>query len=137
MISREDGRYVVEAGEIAIGDDDLEYTHRELLLCRAMELFIVVLPIAFSLLGILCAGTFFYQIKLKAPLRALRQGIGHIADNDLDFAIECGEKDELGQLCSAFEAMRRELVKNNRSMWNLVEERRKTSWRSGMGKKFR
>lgn len=55
----------------------------------------------------------------------MQQGIDHISNNDLDFTIGYQKHDELGKLCSAFEFMRRELVKNNRYMWNLVDERRK------------
>ena len=74
------------------------------------------LPVLFSALGIVCAGTCFYHVKLKEPLTALKQGISHIADNDLDFSIGYGKQDELGELCRAFETMRGELVKNNRYM---------------------
>ena len=84
----------------------------------------VFLPVLFSALGIVCAGTCFYHVKLKEPLTALKQGISHIADNDLDFSIGYGRQDELGELCRAFETMRGELVKNNRYMWGLVEERK-------------
>lgn len=108
-----------------IKDASVEYTHNELLLCRTLELLMVLLPVLFSLSGIGCAAACFYHSRLKEPLKALRRGIRHIADNDLDFTIEYGKQDELGQLCSAFEAMRKELAANNRHMWSLVEERRK------------
>ena len=67
----------------------------------------------------------FYRIKLKEPLDALKQGIIHIADNDLSFSMGYQKQDELGQLCGAFEKMRRELLDNNRRMWALVDERKK------------
>ena len=57
-------------------------------------------------------------------MRALQQGIDHILNNDLDFIIDYQRHNELGKLCSAFKFMRKELVRNNRYMWNLVEERR-------------
>lgn len=66
----------------------------------------------------------FYRIKLKEPLDALKQGIVHIADNNLSFPIIYQKQDELGQLCGAFEKMRRELLDNNRRMWTLVDERK-------------
>jgi signal transduction histidine kinase len=106
-------------------DDSIKYTDTELLICRMMELLIVLLPITYSVIGIGCAGTFFYHMKLKEPLIALRQGINHIANNDLDFAIGYENQDELGELCRAFEFMRQELVKNNRYMWDLIDERKK------------
>lgn len=127
LIRQEDGRYlmIMETGENFAGEDSPEYTRSELLLCRAMEVLMILLPVLFSLSGIGCAGAFFYRIKLKKPLQELRRGIEHMADSDLDFAIDCRQQDELGRLCGAFEAMRRELVENNRRMWSLLEERRK------------
>lgn len=125
LIEIENGRYILDVVSDNITDEPVTYTDTELLICRIMELLIVLLPVSFSILGIGCAGTFFYHIKLKEPLAALKQGIRHIADNDLDFIIDYQKQDELGELCCAFESMRQELVKNNRYMWNLVDERRK------------
>lgn len=121
----ENGRYIMETPTDDTFDNDVKYTDTELLICRTMELLIVLLPVLFSVLGIGFAAISFYHIKLKEPLRALRQGIDHISNNDLDFTIDYQNQDELGELCGAFEAMRRELVRNNRYMWNLVDERRK------------
>ena len=122
----EDGEYcVMEAENGGTEDGHTEFTDRELWICRITEILIVFLPVLFSALGIVCAGTCFYHVKLKEPLTALKQGISHIADNDLDFSIGYGKQDELGELCRAFETMRGELVKNNRYMWGLVEERKK------------
>ena len=125
LIESENGRYILDTQSNNMIDEPLKYTDKELLICRIMELLIVLLPITFSVTGIGCAGTIFYRIKLKEPLTALRQGISHIANNDLDFTIGYQKQDELGELCSAFESMRQELVKNNRYMWDLVDERRK------------
>lgn len=123
LIYPENGQYIMEADNT--DGDYKKYTDTELLLCRTMELLIVLLPVIFSVSGIGCAATCFYHIKLKEPLKALQQGINHISDNDLDFTIDYQKHDELGKLCSAFEIMCRELVRNNRHMWNLVDERRK------------
>lgn len=125
LIEMENGRYIMDMGNGIPTDDFVNYTETELLICQITEWLIILLPVSFSILGIGCAGTLFYHIKLKKPLSALKQGISHIANNDLDFTIGYGQQDELGELCSAFESMRQELVKNNRYMWNLVEERRK------------
>lgn len=106
-------------------NDAPEYTDRELMLCRITEILMVVLPVLFSFLGIGCAGTAFYRLKLKEPLSALNRGISRIAENDLDFTINYQKSDELGKLCNAFETMRQELMKNNKNMWKLVDERKK------------
>lgn len=124
-ISPGNGQYIMETDTNGPSDDFIQYTDTELLICRITEFLAVGLPILFSISGIGCAGTYFYHTKLKKPLKALQQGIRHIADNDLDFAIDYQKQDEFGELCSAFESMRQALVKNNRRMWNLLEERRK------------
>ncbi|MDE7282500.1 MAG: HAMP domain-containing histidine kinase [Lachnospiraceae bacterium] len=119
------GYHTMEVETGSTEDGLMEFTGRELWICRITEILIVFLPMLFSVIGIVCAGTYFYQVKLKEPLTALKQGISHIADNDLDFTIGYGKQDELGELCKAFETMRGELVKNNRYMWGLVDERKR------------
>jgi signal transduction histidine kinase len=48
----------------------------------------------------------------------------HIQDQDLNFQINFDGRDELGQLCTAFEKMRQTLYENNRQLWSMLEERR-------------
>ena len=67
----------------------------------------------------------FYHWKIKKPLSILNHAAQEITDNNLDFQIADSGTDELGRLCHAFEIMRRELVQNNRNMWNAVEERKR------------
>ena len=71
------------------------------------------------------AALIFYHWKIKKPLSILNHAAQEITDNNLDFQIADSGTDELGRLCHAFEIMRRELVQNNRNMWNAVEERKR------------
>ena len=71
------------------------------------------------------AALIFYHWKIKKPLFILNHATQEITDNNLDFQIDDSGTDELGRLCHAFEIMRRELVQNNRNMWNAVEERKR------------
>ena len=119
------GSYIMDAEKESTGDEAVEFTNREKITFKVVQILIVLLPIVFSFAGIGCASFLFYHIKLKEPLDALGQGIAHIADNDLSFSINDQKQDELGQLCRAFETMRRELLNNNRRMWALLEERKK------------
>lgn len=74
----------------------------------------------------LCAAALlFYFWKFKKPFRILNQAMQKIADNDLNCPIEYESRDECGRLCSTFEKMRKELVRNNQKMWNSVEERKR------------
>ena len=71
------------------------------------------------------AAAVFYFWKVKKPFRVLNRAVRKIAGNDLDCRIEYEGQDEFGRLCHAFEVMRRELVRNNRKMWDSVEERKR------------
>lgn len=119
------GRYTLEAGSAITNNEAAVFTDQEILLFKLAQAGIVLLPVIFSFAGIACASSVFYRIKLKEPLDALKQGIVHIACNDLTFSINYQKQDEFGQLCGAFEKMRRELLDNNRRMWALVDERKK------------
>lgn len=119
------GRFALEASGGPANGEVSEFTEQEVILFKTAQTLIVFLPVLFSFAGIACASSVFYRIKLKEPLDALKQGIVHIADNDLSFPISYQKQDELGQLCGAFEKMRRELLDNNRRMWALVDERKK------------
>ena len=121
----ENGSYTLEAGDNVLSNEDAQFTDQEVIIFNIAQTLIVLLPVIFSFAGIACASSVFYRIKLKEPLDALEQGIVHIADNDLSFSIDYQKQDELGQLCGAFEKMRRELLDNNRRMWALVDERKK------------
>ncbi|MDD4495736.1 MAG: HAMP domain-containing sensor histidine kinase [Eubacteriales bacterium] len=83
------------------------------------------LPVLFVITGLLSADLLFYRIKLKKPLVELQAGAERIMQNDLDFSIQSISKDELGQLCNAFEEMRLELLKTNRELWQQMEERKR------------
>lgn len=121
----ENGRFILEAGGAITNDAPAEFTDQEVIMFKTAQTLIVLLPVIFSFVGIGCASSIFYHIKLKEPLDALKLGIVHIAENDLSFSIGYQKQDELGQLCGAFEKMRRELLDNNRRMWALVDERKK------------
>jgi len=67
----------------------------------------------------------FYRLKLRKPLMELAAGAARIAENDLDFSFTFQSKDEMGRLCASFEAMRVQLVENNRTTWRAMEESRR------------
>ena len=79
----------------------------------------------FPLVGLGAAGSLFYHIKLKEPIELLRDGTEHIRANDLNFSISAVSADELGQICTAFETMRLELLKTNQELWRQAEERKR------------
>lgn len=91
---------------------------------RASQICMVLLPLMFAVIGItLCAWWFYHKI-LEPPITVLMDATTHIQDQDLNFQINFDRRDELGQLCTAFEKMRQTLYENNRQMWSMLEERR-------------
>ena len=61
---------------------------------------------------------------MKIPLRELKSASDHISNNDLTYEIDYRCNDEMGILCKDFEKMRSELVKNEKKVWNLIEDER-------------
>ena len=91
---------------------------------RASQICMVLLPLVFAVIGItLCAWWFYHKI-LEPPITVLMDATTHIGDQDLNFQINFNGRDELGQLCTAFEKMRQTLYENNRQLWSMLEERR-------------
>ncbi|NBH83740.1 sensor histidine kinase [bacterium C-53] len=85
----------------------------------------MILPILIYIGALFITVSMFYCLKLKEPLALLTKGASRIIENDLDFTIEAESQDELGQLCTAFETMRKTLLDNNRELWRQAEERKR------------
>lgn len=85
----------------------------------------ILLPIVIYICALFLSASLFYRLKLREPIEALSKGADRIIDNDLDFEMAAGSEDELGQLCTAFETMRKTLLANNRELWRQAEERRR------------
>ncbi len=81
--------------------------------------------VLFPVIGLGTAGGLFYRWKLKEPVMLLLNGTERIRCHDLDFSFPAVPADELGQVCSAFEEMRAELLKTNQELWRLSEERKR------------
>lgn len=90
-----------------------------------ISFFQFLLPVLFYTSALLSTASMFYRLKLKEPLKILSDGASRIIDNDLDFIIDSKSQDELGQLCMAFETMRRTLFEVNRELWRQAEERKR------------
>lgn len=70
-------------------------------------------------------GRIFYNRELREPINILMKASDKISDNQLDFEIYYYKKNEMGQLCKAFNDMRKALSENNRDLWNSLEERKR------------
>ncbi len=91
---------------------------------RVSQICMVLLPFLFAVIGITLCAWWFYRRILEPPITVLMDATTHIQDQDLNFQINFDGRDELGQLCTAFEKMRQTLYENNRQLWSMLEERR-------------
>lgn len=91
---------------------------------RASQISMVALPLLYSIIGIRLSGWWFYRKKIAPPVQVLAEATAHISAHNLDFKVPTVSRDELGQLCAAFEKMRHALYENNRQLWGMIEERR-------------
>lgn len=96
-----------------------------ILLQNVLEFLQYALPVLIFVVFSLRTASLFYKWKLKYPLEELSGGANRIIANDLDFQIRPGSPDEFGQLCEAFETMRKALLANNRQLWRQAEERKR------------
>lgn len=74
---------------------------------------------------VLLAAFLFYRFKLKKPIELINRSARKIAESDLDFSLRYDSKDEMGKLCASLETMREALEQNHRSMWRMMEERKR------------
>ena len=70
----------------------------------------IAMPVVFVIVALICADIIFYRLKLKRPIAILLDSAERIQKQDLDFEITGYASDELGELCLAFESMRKTLV---------------------------
>lgn len=121
LVKQGRGGYIFEP---TIRPDSLDMTPEDLRVSEFCDFAETWTVLILSAAGSLGAVFLFYRHKLKAPIGELAAASGRIAKNDLDFRIIYENRDEMGQLCKEFERMREQLVKNNRKLWNALEEER-------------
>lgn len=84
----------------------------------------ICLPFFYTVIGIGAAAAIYYRKKLKLPIAQLQNAVEKIQEDNLDFCIEYSGADELGQLCSSMEKMRRELRQKHKALWESLEQRK-------------
>lgn len=84
---------------------------------------LIVLGAAAVTVGMaLCGSALFYRWKLQEPVEMLSAASARLAQNDLNIPVTANSGDELGRLCSSFEAMRTALIESNQALWRAAEE---------------
>lgn len=92
---------------------------------RTLEGFRVFCTYFLALVAIFLETIVFYNLKLKVPLRLLKDAAARMAENNLDFTLYYGFQDEMGDLCRTFERTRAQLEQNHRELWRAIEERKR------------
>ncbi len=98
------------------------FTHN-LLLQRAIMLLLVALPCIVLIAAILFFAWHMGR-KISQPVNELMLAVEKIRQQDLNFTIHYQEHNELGELCSAFNDLRRELQESLEREWRKQEEMR-------------
>lgn len=78
----------------------------------------------YSVGAIILVSWLFYRGKLEIPILIIQDGARHVSRSQLDFDCTYMAQDEMGELCQAFDSMRRQLIENYQNTWNLMEEQR-------------
>lgn len=81
----------------------------------------------FMLFFTVIMGIRFYHTRLKRPTELLTYGTKEIRNHNLNVKLEYDCKDEMGELCRAFNEMQQELSDNKEKMWGLIEEQKKVN----------
>lgn len=84
----------------------------------------ILLPLCYSLVGILLCGYRFYRRKLETPIHMLSEASDNIMEQNLDFHIRYDNEDEMGHLCRSYEEMRRRLYENYKRLWHMLEDQK-------------
>ena len=106
-------------------DDDLQESSSGAVLIYVRNRPLLIAVCAVFLLSVILAARFFFKLKLDRPISELRNAAEKIANKDLDFRINYSGSDEMGELCAAFESVRRQLAENNRLVWNMLDEQKR------------
>lgn len=107
--------YLSYGGDITIQDQKL------------LRFFEVAQPISlllYAMIAIFLTTSLFYRNKLREPIEILREEAMRIQRNDLSYECQYESGDEMGEICHAFDRMRKQLVENQKLTWNLMEDQR-------------
>lgn len=74
----------------------------------------------YSVIAIIITSNLFYKSKIQVPVEILKEGAKNISCNNLDFSFIYNNNDEFSDICEAFDKMRLQIIKNNKSNWDLI-----------------
>lgn len=101
--------------------------HAPYLSYQPVEIALFLLALALPIPGLIAAILFFawrMSRKINRPIGELMGAVEKIRQQDLNFSISYHERNELGDLCSAFNELRSELQRSLEREWRKQEEMR-------------
>ena len=84
-----------------ISKQEAPYSEVDRKLLDFLDAFPLIMAPVYSAVCIIAAAFLFYRNRLKKPISELRGAAEKISNNELNFTVQCGKDDELGQLCRA------------------------------------
>ncbi|MDD6770855.1 HAMP domain-containing sensor histidine kinase [Inconstantimicrobium porci] len=98
------------------------FTNSDIILVNIIKVLDTYGIVIYSIVGIIITSRIYYKEKIEQPLFILKTEAEHIGRGDLSFVCKYESSDEMAEICDAFDKMRLQLIENNKSMWNLMEE---------------
>lgn len=83
-----------------------------------------ILVVACAVIAIACVSHLFYKRKLEEPIQILQTQIQYLGRDDLSFDSSYRSKDEMGQVCTAFNQTRLQLSENKKNLWEIMESQK-------------
>lgn len=117
---KSDAVYVIKQDSVSLSDKDAILYD----VISAIE--IMIIPLC-SLGAIVIVSLLYYRNKIKAPLEIMTLEMEAIGRNDLSVSCYYDSGDEMGEVCKTMDAMRLSVIKNQKNMWDLMEEQRKVN----------
>lgn len=74
--------------------------------------------------AVICVSHQYYKRKLEEPLKILKREMEFMGRDDLSFDCSYISNDEMGEVCDTLNRMRKQLVKNQENLWQMMEAQR-------------
>lgn len=102
--------------------DYLRFSNVDVILLRIIEVLDEFGIVIYSIAATIITSKIYYKEKIEQPLYILKKEAEYIGRGDLSFQCRYTSADEMAEICDAFDKMRLQLIQNNESMWNMMEE---------------
>lgn len=81
----------------------------------------------FFVIGSFVTAKLFVRNRIRPALDAIDRSARAMESGDCHIEVNCGNDDEMGQMCRQFEKMRKRLVEEKKQIWKMQEEQRQVN----------